>query len=113
MSRLFGDRSLTVRSPIRMVPSVISSSPPTIRSAVVLPHPEGPTNTMNSPSSITRSSLSTARVPSRYTFETSSKTTSAMESLLHPAPDEPAHQRTLRDQEHDCHGDDRDQGGER
>ena len=30
----------------------MSSSPATIRSAVVLPHPDGPTSTMNSPSSI-------------------------------------------------------------
>ena len=37
-------------SPIASSPSVISSRPATIRSAVVLPQPDGPTNTMNSPS---------------------------------------------------------------
>ena len=31
-------------------PAEISSSPATIRRAVVLPHPDGPTSTMNSPS---------------------------------------------------------------
>ena len=44
------------RSPIRKMPEVISSNPATKRRAVVLPHPDGPTSTMNSPSSISRSS---------------------------------------------------------
>src|SRR5213593_4749125 len=47
MSRSFGGRSLTTRSPIVISPAVISSSPATIRSVVDLPHPEGPTRTMN------------------------------------------------------------------
>ena len=34
----------------RIVPSLMSSSPATIRSAVVLPQPDGPTRTTNSPS---------------------------------------------------------------
>ena len=55
---------LTTRSPILSTPSEMSSSPATIRSAVVLPHPDGPTSTMNSPSSIARSIAFTARVPS-------------------------------------------------
>src|SRR5437764_4324612 len=70
MSRSFGERSLTMRSPMRIVPSLISSRPATIRRAVVLPHPEGPTKTMNSPSWMRRSSSSTARVPSGYTLPT-------------------------------------------
>ena len=40
--------------PIRISPRV-SSRPATIRSAVVLPHPDGPTRTMNSPSATSRS----------------------------------------------------------
>src|SRR5678815_5117899 len=52
MSRSFGVRSLTMRSPILISPSLISSSPASIRSAVVLPQPEGPTSTISSPSSI-------------------------------------------------------------
>ena len=45
-------------------PLEMLSRPATIRSAVVLPHPEGPTSTMNSPSPMSRSSVSTAFVPS-------------------------------------------------
>jgi hypothetical protein len=56
MSRSRGATSLTTRSPIAISPPVIDSSPASIRSAVVLPEPEGPTNTMNSPSAISRSS---------------------------------------------------------
>ena len=37
------------------LPSVMSSSPATIRSAVVLPQPDGPTRTTNSPSATSRS----------------------------------------------------------
>jgi hypothetical protein len=48
------------RSPMRSSPSLISSRPAIIRSAVDLPQPDGPTSTMNSPSSISRSSESTA-----------------------------------------------------
>ena len=50
MSRSFGGRSLTTRSPMLIVPELISSSPAMERSAVDLPHPDGPTRTMNSPS---------------------------------------------------------------
>src|SRR6185436_4938411 len=63
--------------PIRTTPPEISSSPATIRKAVVLPQPDGPTRTMNSPSATSRSSESTALMPSAYTFVTSSRTTSA------------------------------------
>ncbi len=35
-----------------------------MRSAVVFPQPDGPTSTMNSPSSLSRSIPETARVPS-------------------------------------------------
>ena len=51
-------------SPIRIVPVVISSSPATIRSRVVFPHPDGPTSTISVPSSIMRSTARTASVPS-------------------------------------------------
>ena len=62
MSRSFGDRSVTSRSPIRIRPPLTSSRPASMRSEVVLPQPEGPTRTRNSPSPISRSSLSTAGV---------------------------------------------------
>jgi len=45
-------------------PAVMLSSPATMRSAVVLPQPDGPTRTMNSPSAMSRSRPLTAVVPS-------------------------------------------------
>ncbi len=48
MSRSFGCTSLTTRSPIFITPPVIVSSPATMRSAVDLPQPDGPTSTKNS-----------------------------------------------------------------
>src|SRR5262245_11470501 len=77
MSRLRGGTLLTTRSPMRRTPSVMSSSPATMRSAVVFPQPEGPTSTISSPSSISRSIPATARVPSGYTLATRSKVTPA------------------------------------
>ena len=52
-----------MRSPMEMVPELISSSPGTDRSAVDLPHPDGPTSTMNSPSQISRLSPSIPFTP--------------------------------------------------
>ena len=49
MSRSRGDTSLTRTPPMRISPEVICSSPASIRSAVVLPQPDGPTSTTNSP----------------------------------------------------------------
>src|SRR6478752_2227986 len=48
------------RSPRRMVPDVGVSSPATMRSVVVLPHPEGPSRAKNEPLGTSRSSASTA-----------------------------------------------------
>ena len=45
---------------MRIDPSSISSRPASIRSAVVFPHPEGPTMTTNSPSLMGSWSASTA-----------------------------------------------------
>src|SRR6266568_6933152 len=47
-----------------------------MRRAVVFPLPDGPTTTINSPSSMVKSRLSTAGIPS-YTFETPSYAISA------------------------------------
>ena len=54
-SRSLGATSFTTRSPMRMLPEVISSSPATMRKSVLLPQPDGPTSTMNSGSWISRS----------------------------------------------------------
>ena len=60
MSRSLGGRSLTTRSPMRISPSVISSKPATIRSAVDLPEPDGPTRTMKLPSGMSNDRSFTA-----------------------------------------------------
>ena len=69
-SRSRGGSPLTTRSPIDRVPSVMLSSPAIMRSRVVLPHPDGPTRTMNSPSRMLISTPRTASVPSGYVFPT-------------------------------------------
>src|SRR3954452_15050083 len=92
MSRSRDGMLLTTRSPIRSSPSEMSSRPATMRRAVVLPQPDGPTSTTNSPSSIPRSTWLTARVPSGYTFETPSNETPAT-FLLPPPVARPDHKR--------------------
>src|ERR1700722_11378834 len=68
MSRSRGARSVTSRPPIEMLPFVTSSSPASIRSRVLLPQPEGPTRTMNSPSSTRNVTSSTAMTPPAYSL---------------------------------------------
>src|SRR4051794_2871204 len=64
-----------------MVPLEGSSRPATIRSVVVLPHPEGPSRAKNRPCSTTRSRLSTAvKAPNRLVTPLSVR--SAPASLL-------------------------------
>src|ERR1035438_4145312 len=63
MSRSRGGRSLTTRSPISMSPLVTDSSPAIIRSAVVLPQPDGPTRHMNSPWATSRLTESSESAP--------------------------------------------------
>src|SRR5262245_58505369 len=83
MSRFLGAISVTSRSPTKIAPASTSSRPASIRSAVVLPDPDGPTRTMNSPSSIWRSSESTAgsSMPG-YTRVAWMNRTSAIRKLL-------------------------------
>src|SRR5438874_2014563 len=71
-SRSRGSRSVTSRSPIVIVPPEIVSRPASMRRSVVLPQPDGPTRTMNSPLSIVRLTSSTAVTPPGKTFVTSS-----------------------------------------
>src|SRR5580698_9673868 len=70
MSRSRGGRSFMTSPPILISPAVMGSSPAIIRNNVDFPHPEGPTNTTNSPSSISRSTFLTATVPSANTLLT-------------------------------------------
>src|SRR5690554_2519451 len=53
-SRLFGGSSVTSRSPIKTLPVSGMENPATIRSVVVFPQPEGPSNAIISPGSISR-----------------------------------------------------------
>ncbi len=55
--------SFTTRPPMESSPAEISSSPAIMRKVVDLPHPDGPTITRNSPSSIFRLRSVTALKP--------------------------------------------------
>src|SRR3954462_12482445 len=71
-----------------MSPEVGASSPAIMRSRVVLPEPDGPRNTRNSPSSVTRSTSFTApSVPCLKTLVTARVSTIAMWELLPAAED--------------------------
>src|SRR6266571_5079418 len=63
MSRSRGSRCVISRSPREIEPPSTVSRPAIIRNKVVLPQPEGPTSTMNSPLSIVRLIPSTALTP--------------------------------------------------
>src|SRR6185437_9974388 len=81
MSRSFGGRSLTTSPPIEMLPEVTSSRPAIIRNVVLLPQPEGPTNTTNSLSGMSRLMLRTASTSPKL-LTTLRNATSAMVSAL-------------------------------
>src|SRR5467141_265420 len=67
--RLAGSTPLTFSPPIQISPSVTSSSPAIMRNRVDFPHPEGPTNTTNSPSSMSRlTPWMTSVLPNRLTM---------------------------------------------
>src|SRR5262252_6791517 len=60
MLRVRGGRPVTSRSPMKTLPELGSSSPAIIRIKVVLPQPDGPSSTRNSPSCAARSMPFTA-----------------------------------------------------
>ena len=60
MSRSLAGTALTMRPSIDSVPDEIDSSPAIMRSVVVLPQPEGPSSTMNSPCRMSRLTASAA-----------------------------------------------------
>src|SRR3954466_9400084 len=62
MSRSRGRTLLTSRSPMRIAPPSSASRPASMRRAVDLPEPEGPTSTRSSPSPMSRLRLSTAGI---------------------------------------------------
>src|SRR5262252_10301350 len=84
-----------------MSPLVGPSSPAIRLRVVVLPHPDGPTNTVNSPSGMTRSTSRTARVVPNVLLSFARRTPA---TALFPdqAEAEAAHQMLLDDEaEHD------------
>ena len=84
MSRSFGGTLLTTRLPMLISPAVMFSSPAIIRSSVDLPHPDGPTSTTNSPSSIaTLTPWRTSTAPNA--FLTSRMATGAIHSSRYQA----------------------------
>src|SRR5581483_8680196 len=83
-----GATLFTTRSPMRMRPEVISSSPASMRSAVVFPHPDGPTSTRNSPSATSMFRSSTAGDSSKR-FVTCSYVIDAIYNLLNDSPGRP------------------------
>src|SRR5487761_2480153 len=102
MSRSFGALLLTTWPPMRSSPSVMSSRPAIMLSVVDFPQPDGPTRMTNSPSAMSRSTLSTATVPSANRFETPLSVISDMSgSALHCAGGEAGDDAPLEDQHHD------------
>src|SRR6266851_3726634 len=74
-----GERSLTTLPPMRISPEVGVSRPAIMRKRVVLPEPEGPRKTRNSPSRVSRFTLLTApSCPSLNTLVRSRVSTTAM-----------------------------------
>src|ERR1700759_3422845 len=110
MSRSRAETSLTIRSPIWIVPAVGVSRPAIIRSAVVLPQPDEPTRIMNSPSAISRDRSSTATAPPGKRLVTESSVTPGMRGPLRgrsldPRECDRADEPPLREQEHQQHRD--------
>src|SRR5829696_331381 len=97
--RARGGRSLTTCPPIRISPSVGSSSPAMVRRSVVLPHPEGPRRTRYSPSSVARSTPSTAwtRPPSNCLTSPRTSTTCCIPGRRSGAADQAAGPPLLED----------------
>src|SRR3954452_16773977 len=98
MSRSRGRTLLTSRSQMRIDPASSGSRPASIRSAVDLPDPDGPTRTSSSPSPMSRSRLSTAAmsVPSYVRVAWSYLTAVIGGSSLDRAHREPADHPLLR-----------------
>src|SRR5660397_212387 len=79
---IFGGRIVDDAAPNADGARVLSSRPAIMRRAVVLPHPDGPTKTMNSPSWISRSRSKTATVPSAKILVSLSRWISDMDPYL-------------------------------
>src|SRR5215468_9282372 len=86
MSRFFAGRSVTCSAPMYTSPAVTSSRPATMRRIVDLPQPDGPTSTMNSPSSVESETSFTAMTSEPNRFVMPSSTIRAISSHLPLVP---------------------------
>src|SRR5918992_3695271 len=89
----------------------MSSSPAIMRSAVVLPHPDGPTSTSSSPSLISSESSLTASTPFANRLVSSFRTISATRSALEGAGHQTAHEVAAEQHVDDQGGQRRQYGG--
>src|ERR1700742_1172321 len=110
MSRSRGARSLTTSPPMRSSPSLMSSSPAIIRSAVDFPQPDGPTRITNSPSAMSRLRSLKASKPSGDRLVTWGSSISDIRGFsfslaLDGARRQAGHDAALEDQHHDDDGD--------
>src|SRR5512132_548614 len=105
MSRSRGETSLMIRPSIAIRPDVTFSRPATIRSAVVFPHPDGPTRMRNSPSATVSERSSTAATRLSNSFVTRSNLTSAIALSLQPRGGDAPDEVPLRREEHQEHRD--------
>src|SRR5690348_6659301 len=107
MPRSRGWSVVTSRSPMDSFPPVGISNPATQRRNVVLPLPDGPTNTANSPSSTRTLTSSSARTTSwcaRNSLTRCSPVTVAIDPLpLHRADGQALEEEPLEHQEHEEH----------
>src|SRR5690606_14837300 len=118
--RLAGGASVTSLPSIRILPPVVSSSPAISRSSVDFPQPDGPTNTTNSPSSMSRSMPGITSVVPKDFFTLLREMLPMVFSderfrccLFHRAKGEAAYKLLLREPAHDEDGRDRQRRGRR
>src|SRR5438477_7544900 len=95
MSRSGGATSLTISPPIRTSPEVARSSPAAMRRTVVLPDPDGPTRTRNSPSATSRFRSATATVPPANALRRSRNSSSATSASVPSRDQVPVPERAL------------------
>src|SRR4051794_18266312 len=91
MFRSLGSTSLTTRSPILMTPALGCSSPAMMASSVDFPQPDGPSSTMNSPSS-TASEIPSSTDTAPKVLRTSSIVRRAMAASFERAGGEATHE---------------------
>src|SRR5262245_17394508 len=105
----------TSRPPITISPESASSRPATARRIVLLPHPDGPSRTRNSPSAMrSDTSLTASTLPNRLTRCLIRMSATPLPPSLFERPGHRSlHEPALEDQEDDEHGQHRHHRGGR